>query len=43
MKYDIVIVGAGLYGSTIAALAKAEGKKPLVLEKNMASIYMDET
>lgn len=34
MDYDIVIVGAGIYGSTIAALAKAKGMKPLVLEKN---------
>ena len=34
MKYDFVIIGSGIYGSTIAALAKAEGKKPLVLEKN---------
>ena len=34
MNYDLVIVGSGIYGSTIAALAKAEGKKPLVLEKN---------
>ena len=34
MDYDIVIVGAGLYGSTIANLAKSEGMKPLVLEKN---------
>jgi len=34
MKYDFVIVGSGIYGSTFAALAKAEGKKCLVLEKN---------
>lgn len=33
MKYDYVIVGAGLYGSTFANLAKTDGKKVLVIEK----------
>lgn len=33
MDYDIIIVGAGLYGLTVANLAKAEGMKPLILEK----------
>lgn len=33
MKYDYVIVGAGLYGATFANLAKTDGKKVLVIEK----------
>ena len=33
MKYDYVIVGSGLFGSTFANLAKKDGKKVLVLEK----------
>lgn len=33
MKYDYVIVGAGLYGSTFANLAKTDGKNVLVIEK----------
>lgn len=33
MKYDYVIVGAGLYGSTFANLAKTDEKKVLVIEK----------
>mgnify|MGYP001019437681 CR=1 FL=1 len=32
-KYDYVIVGSGLFGSTFANLAKKDGKKVLVLEK----------
>lgn len=32
--YDIVIIGAGLYGLTIARLAKEEKLKPLILEKS---------
>lgn len=32
-KYDYLIVGSGLYGVTIAYLAKQHGKKCLVLEK----------
>ena len=32
-QYDYVIVGAGLFGATFAQLAKAHGKKVLVLEK----------
>lgn len=32
-EYDVLIVGAGLYGSTFAYCAKAAGKKCLVLEK----------
>ena len=31
--YDYLIVGAGLYGATFAALAKKAGKRVLVVEK----------
>jgi UDP-galactopyranose mutase len=33
MKYDYLIVGAGLYGSVFANVAKAHGKKCLVIDK----------
>lgn len=33
MDYDIIVVGSGFCGSTIAALAAQEGKKVLLLEK----------
>lgn len=33
MKYDYLIVGAGLYGATFACLAKRAGKRCLVIEK----------
>jgi len=33
MKYDYLIVGSGLFGSTIANRLKKEGKKVLVIEK----------
>ncbi|WP_304226366.1 UDP-galactopyranose mutase [Gracilinema caldarium] len=33
MKYDYVIVGAGLYGASLAYLAKKAGKRCIVLEK----------
>ena len=33
-KYDYLIVGSGLYGSTFNYLAKKAGKKTLVLERN---------
>lgn len=33
MKYDFIIVGAGLYGATFARLATDAGKKCLVIEK----------
>ena len=33
MKYDYLIVGSGLFGSTFANLAKKEGKKVLVIDK----------
>lgn len=32
-KYDFLIVGAGLYGSTFAYFAKQQGKKCLVIDK----------
>ena len=32
-KYDYIIVGAGLFGSTVANRAKSEGKKVLVIDK----------
>lgn len=33
MKYDYLIVGSGLFGSTFAHLARKKGKKCLVIEK----------
>ena len=33
MKYDYLIVGSGLYGSTFAYFAKQKGKKCLVIDK----------
>lgn len=33
IKYDYLIIGAGLYGSTFAYLAKTNGKKCLVIDK----------
>ena len=33
MKYDYLIVGAGLFGATFAYLAKKDGKKVLVIDK----------
>lgn len=33
MKYDFLIVGAGLYGATLANKLAAQGKKVLVIEK----------
>lgn len=33
MKYDYLIVGAGLYGATFAHVAKKHGKRCLVIEK----------
>ena len=44
-KYDYLIVGSGLFGSTFANLAKNAGKKVLVIEKrkNIAgNIYTEE-
>ena len=45
MKYDFLIIGSGLYGSTFANLAKKDGKKVLVIDKrpNVAgNIYTEE-
>ena len=33
MKYDYLIVGAGLYGAVVAREAKNAGKKVLVIDK----------
>ena len=33
MKYDYLIVGAGLYGSVFAHLATKQGKRCLVIDK----------
>lgn len=33
MKYDYIVVGAGLFGATFANLAKKDGKKVLVIDK----------
>jgi UDP-galactopyranose mutase len=33
MKYDYLIVGSGLFGSTFAQLAKEDGKKCLIIDK----------
>jgi len=33
MKYDYLVVGSGLFGSTFANLAKKDGKKVLVIDK----------
>lgn len=33
MVYDFLVVGAGLFGATFAQLAKASGKKVLIIEK----------
>ena len=44
-KYDYLIVGSGLFGSTFANLAKQDGKKVLVIEKrnNIAgNVYTEE-
>lgn len=45
MKYDYLIVGAGLFGATFANLANRDGKKVLVIEKrpNVAgNIYTEQ-
>ena len=45
MKYDYLIVGAGLYGAVCAQIARQAGKKVLVIEKrpNIAgNIYTEE-
>lgn len=45
MKYDYLIVGSGLFGSTFANLANKDGKKVLVIEKRPnigGNIYTEE-
>ena len=45
MKYDYLIVGAGLYGATFARLATDRGKKCLVIDKRShpgGNIYCEE-
>lgn len=45
MKYDYLVVGAGLYGAVFAQQAKAAGKKVLVIDKrpNIAgNVYTEE-
>lgn len=45
MKYDYLVVGAGLFGATFADIAKKKGKKVLVIDKrfNVAgNIYTEE-
>jgi len=45
MKYDYVIVGAGLFGATLANLAKKDGKKVLVIDRRnhiAGNVYTEE-
>ena len=45
MKYDYVIVGAGLFGATFANLAKKDGKNVLVIDRRdhiAGNIYTEE-
>lgn len=45
MKYDYLIVGAGLFGATFAERARAKGKKVLVIDKREhigGNIYTEE-
>ena len=45
MKYDYLIVGAGLFGATFANLAKKDGKKVLIIDKRnhiAGNIYTEE-
>ena len=45
MKYDYIIVGAGLFGATFANLAKKDGKKVLVIDRRghiAGNIYTEE-
>ena len=45
MKYDYLIVGAGLYGAVFAQKAKEAGKRVLVIDKrpNIAgNVYTEE-
>lgn len=45
MKYDYLVVGAGLYGAVFAQEAKAKGKKVLVIDKRdhiAGNVYTEE-
>ena len=45
MKYDYLVVGAGLYGAVFAQKAKEQGKSVLVIDKrnNIAgNVYTEE-
>lgn len=45
MKYDYLVVGAGLYGATFANQAKQDGKKVLVIDKRnhiAGNVYTEE-
>ena len=45
MKYDYLVVGAGLYGATFAQQAKAKGKSVLIIDKRphiAGNIYTEE-
>lgn len=46
MKYDYLIVGAGLYGATFAHLAAKEGKRCLVIDRRLhtgGNVYCEQT
>ena len=40
MKYDYLVVGAGLYGAVFAHEAKAAGKSVLVIEQKKSDIVI---
>ena len=40
MKYDYLVVGAGLFGATFAQQAKEYGKKVLVIDKRPHIVEM---
>ena len=45
MKYDYLVVGAGLYGAVFAQIAKEKGKKVLVIDKRdhiAGNVYTEE-
>ena len=45
MKYDYLVVGAGLYGAVFAQVAKAKGKSVLVIDKRdhiAGNVYTEE-
>ena len=45
MKYDFLVVGAGLYGATFAQQAKEKGKSVLVIDKRphiAGNVYTEE-